>query len=71
MSSKWEKAVSLAINRRSQQEDSVLKTAVVQLWLLLPLSHCSPLVSKGVEQGSGRGKAAPHHPEPPVEGELL
>lgn len=31
MSSKWEKAVSLAINRRSQQEDSVLKTAVVQL----------------------------------------
>lgn len=57
MSSKWEKAVSLAINRRLQQEDSALKTAVAQLWLLLPVSHCSPLVSKGHAQGSGRGKA--------------
>jgi hypothetical protein len=44
MSSKWGKALSLAINRRSQQEDKALKTAVVQFWLLLPVSHCSPLV---------------------------
>ena len=42
MSSKWGKALSLAINRRSQQEDKALKTAVVQFWLLLPVSHCSP-----------------------------
>lgn len=41
MSSIWKKAVSLAINRRFQQEGSALEAALV-----LPVNHRSPLVSK-------------------------
>lgn len=40
MSSMWEKAVSLAINRRFPQEGSALNTAVVWLWLVLLSLGC-------------------------------